>query len=174
VALVALLAAIAVTWKSQPAPPRTIVVAVLPLENLSADADQEYFADGMTDTVLTGLARISGLRVIARTSVLPYKRARKSLSEIVQRLGATHIVEGTVLRDGGRLRITAQLIDGATGHHLWAESYVRDLKDVLSLQDDVARSIARAVNVADSAGRARTHGRKQTHKPGRPGTLPSG
>ncbi len=121
-------------------------LAVLPLENLSQDPDQEYFADGMTDQLITELARLGTLRVISRTSVQRYKRPRKSIHEIAGRLNVDAVVEGTVLRSGGRIRITAQLIDARNEEHLWAESYERDLEDVFKLQAEVAQAIAGQVH----------------------------
>jgi eukaryotic-like serine/threonine-protein kinase len=122
-------------------------VAVLPLTNLSHDPEQEYFADGMTDELITDLAKISALRVIARTSVMQYKATQKPIAQIAKELGVDAVVEGTVLRSGDKVRITAQLIHAPTEKHLWAESYERDLRDVLSLQNDVARSIAQQIRV---------------------------
>jgi TolB-like protein len=122
-------------------------VAVLPLENLSGDKEQEYFADGMTDEVITELGKIGALRVISRTSVMQYKGTRKPLSDIAGKLNVNEVVEGTVLRSGNRVRITAQLIEASTDRHLWARSYERDLKDVLALQDEVARDIAEQVRI---------------------------
>ena len=122
-------------------------VAVLPLTNLSHDSEQEYFADGMTDELITDLAKISALRVIARTSVMQYKATQKPIAQIAKELGVDALVEGTVLRSGDKVRITAQLIHAPTEKHLWAESYERDLRDVLSLQNDVARSIAQQIRV---------------------------
>ena len=123
-------------------------IAVLPLTNLSGDPAQEYFSDGMTEELITHLSKISALKVISRTSVMRYRDTRKLLKEIARELGVDGIVEGSVLRSGERVRITAQLIDASTDAHLWAESYERDLKDVLALQGEVARTIAGAVNVA--------------------------
>jgi eukaryotic-like serine/threonine-protein kinase len=122
-------------------------VAVLPLTNLSHDPEQEYFADGMTDELITDLAKISALRVIARSSVMQYKATQKPIPQIAKELGVDALVEGTVLRSGDKVRITAQLIHAPTEKHLWAESYERDLRDVLSLQNDVARSIAQQIRV---------------------------
>ncbi len=120
-------------------------IAVLPLENLSGDPNQEYFADGMTDALITGLAQVRALRVISRTSTLQYKRTQKSLSKIAHELNVDAVVEGTVLRDGERVRITAQLVDARTDTHLWAQNYERDLRDVLTLQADVTRSVTEEV-----------------------------
>src|SRR5208337_3693442 len=123
-------------------------IAVLPLENLSGDPAQEYFADGMTDELITDLAKISGLRVISRTSVMKFKgEHREQLPEIAKALNVNTIVEGSVLRVGDKVRITAQLIDAPSDKHLWAESYERDTRDVLTLQDEVASTIARQIDV---------------------------
>lgn len=122
-------------------------LAVLPLENLSHDPEQEYFAEGLTEALTTTLAKIGDLRVVSRLSAVLYKGMRKSLREIAQELEVDAVVEGTVLRVGRRVRITAQLIDAKSETHLWAESYERDLRNVLALQADVARAIAREVEV---------------------------
>jgi TolB-like protein/tetratricopeptide (TPR) repeat protein len=122
-------------------------LAVLPLENLSRDQDQEYFADGMTDELITELGKIGALRVISRTSVMQYKAMRQPLSDIASKLNVDAVVEGTVLRSGNRVRITAQLVRTATEKHLWAESYEGDLNDVLTLQRNVAKGIAREIRI---------------------------
>ncbi len=123
-------------------------LAVLPLSNLTGDPQQDYFADGMTDALITDLAKIRGVKVISRTSVMQFKDVKKPLPEIAQALGVDGIVEGSVQRSGGRVRITAQLIRAATDTHLWAESYERDTRDVLTLQAEVAQAVAREINVA--------------------------
>ncbi len=120
-------------------------LAVLPLENLSKDPEQEYFSDGMTEELITNLARIRALRVISRTSVMGYKGTKKPLSSIARELGVDAVVEGSVMRSGEKVRITTQLVHGATDRHLWAESYQRDLRDVLTMQTEVARAIAREI-----------------------------
>ena len=121
-------------------------LAVLPLENLSGDPGQEYFADGMTDELITDLAQISTVRVISRTSVKRYKGARKLLlPEIARELGVDAVVEGSVARSGNRVRVRAQLIRASTDQHLWAESFEREMQDVLVLQSEVASAIARQV-----------------------------
>jgi len=122
-------------------------LAVLPLENLSGDKDQEYFADGMTDTLTTNLAQVGSLRVISRTSAMRFKDARESLPQIGRDLQVDAVVEGTVTRSAGRVRITAQLIEANKDQHLWARSYERDLKDVLALQDEIARDITEQIRV---------------------------
>ncbi len=123
-------------------------LAVLPLANLSHDLQQEYFADGMTEALIGHLAKIKALRVISRTSAMRYKQTGKSLPEIADELKVDAVLEGSVLRVGQRVRITAQLIDPATDTHLWAESYERDLQDVLFIQSEVAQAIAREIHVA--------------------------
>jgi len=122
-------------------------IAILPLQNLSNDPQQEYFVDGMTDELITDLAKIGNLRVISRTSVMPYKGTRKSLGTIAGELNVDGVVEGTVSRADNRVRITAQLLGASPERHLWADSYQGDLTDVFSLQDRVARSIAREIRV---------------------------
>jgi TolB-like protein/Flp pilus assembly protein TadD len=122
-------------------------LVVLPLQNLSRDPEQEYFADGLTEALITNLAKISALRVVSRTSAMVYKGARKPIAEIAQELGVGAVVEGTVQRSGDRVRISAQLIQVATDSHVWAESYERDLRDVLALEAEVARAIASEIRV---------------------------
>ena len=122
-------------------------IAVLPLENLSADPEQEYFADGMTDELITNLAKLGAVRVISRSSVMQYKRTRKPVAEIGRELNVDAIVEGTVTRSGDSLRITAQLIRTASDQHLWADEFRGDMRDVLALQNEVARAIAGHVRV---------------------------
>jgi TolB-like protein/DNA-binding winged helix-turn-helix (wHTH) protein len=123
-------------------------VAVLPFKNLSDEPEQEYFVDGMTDELITDLAKIRELRVISHTSVMPYKGVAKSLGTIAGELNVDAIVEGTVLRSGNRVRVTAQLLRASPERHMWADSYQGDLADVFSLQDRVARSIAREIRVS--------------------------
>jgi TolB-like protein/DNA-binding winged helix-turn-helix (wHTH) protein/Tfp pilus assembly protein PilF len=121
-------------------------IAVLPLENLSGDPSQEYFADGITDALITQLAKVHALRVISRTSIMQYKSSRKPLPEIARDLSVDAVVEGSVSRAGNRVRVTAQLIDAHADRHLWAEEYDRDLRDVLSLQSELAHVIAEQVH----------------------------
>ena len=122
-------------------------LAVLPLENLSHDPEQEYFADGMTDDLITDLAKISALRVISRTSVMQYKGTKKSAPEIARELNVDAVLEGTIARDQDRVRITAQLISAEPEKHLWVEKYEASLSNVLTLQDDVANAVARAIEI---------------------------
>src|SRR5439155_4231969 len=129
-------------------PARIRSIAVLPLENLSGDPEQEYFADGMTDELITDLARIGALRVISRTSVMRYKKqSEKNLPQIARELNVDAIVEGSVMRFGDQVRITAQLVQSSTDEHLWAESYDRSMGDVLGLQSEVARKIAEQIQI---------------------------
>ena len=122
-------------------------LAVLPLENLSRDPEQEYFADGLTEAIINSLAKIGALRVVSRTSAMRYKGARKSVREIAQELQVDGVIEGTVQRSGERVRVSTQLIHASTDTHLWAESYDRDLRDVLVLQAELAQAIAREIRV---------------------------
>jgi TolB-like protein/DNA-binding winged helix-turn-helix (wHTH) protein/tetratricopeptide (TPR) repeat protein len=128
-------------------PPAIRSLAVLPLQNLSNDPEQEYFSDGMTDALTTDLSQVSALRVISRTSAMRYKKTDKSLPQIGRELGVDAVVEGTVQRSGNHVRITAQLIQAETDKHLWARSYERDMQDILSLQGDIARTIAQEISV---------------------------
>ena len=128
--------------------PKIQSLAVLPLQNLSHDPEQEYFADGMTEALITDLSKIRALKVISRTSVMRYKGVTKPLPEIARELGVDGIVEGSVQRSGGKVLITAQLIGAPSDTHLWAESYERDFRDVLTLQGEVAQAIAREIKVA--------------------------
>ena len=138
------------TWKlhswNRPSPVIRSL-AVLPLESLSSDASQDYFADGMTDELIADLGQISALRVISRTSVMGYKHARKPLPQIARELNVDAVVEGTVLRSGDQVRITAQLIDASSDKHLWSQSYEGELRDTLALQSKVARAIADQIRI---------------------------
>ena len=128
-------------------PRRIESLAVLPLRNLSGDSEQEYFADGMTEALITDLAQISALRVISRTSIMRYKDSNKPLAQIAQELRVDAVVEGSVMRSGDRVRISAQLLNANSDKHLWAQSYERELRDVLVLQSELARTIADEIHV---------------------------
>jgi TolB-like protein/DNA-binding winged helix-turn-helix (wHTH) protein/Flp pilus assembly protein TadD len=148
-ALLLLMALLAV-WKLHSWNRPSLVIrslAVLPLESLSSDASQDYFADGMTDELISDLGQISALRVISRTSVMTYKHARKPLPQIARELNVDAVVEGTVLRSGDQVRITAQLIEASTDKHLWSQSYEGELRDTLALQNQVARAIADQIRI---------------------------
>lgn len=127
-------------------------LAVLPFANLSGDPGQEYFADGLTEALITSLGRIAGLRVISRTSAMHYKGSRESLPEIGRQLHVDAVVEGAVRRQGHRVQITAQLVEASTDRHFWAETYAGDTRDVLALEEDVARAITNEVDLGLSRG----------------------
>ena len=128
--------------------PRIQSLAVLPLENLSGDPEQEYFAAGMHEALITDLAKLGGFkRVIARSSVMRYQNTEKPLSQVGRELGVDAVITGSVFREGDRVRITAQLINAATEEHLWADRYERELRDVLSLQNEIVGAITRAINL---------------------------
>jgi TolB-like protein/tetratricopeptide (TPR) repeat protein len=152
-ALAALLSAVVSNWAritgaSAPTTPAAISsLAVLPLANLSRDPEQEYFADGMTEALITDLSRIRSLRVISRTSVMRYKGAPKRVPEIARELKVDGVVEGSVLRSGDRVRITAHESTAPTDKHLWAQSYERNLRDVIALQSEVARAIVDEIQI---------------------------
>ncbi len=124
-----------------------ISLAVLPFVNLSSDPEQEFFSDGMTEEITTALARVPDLRVVARTSAFQFKRENQDMRAVGQALGATHLIEGSVRKEGNRLRITAQLIESGNGVHLWTESYDRELTGVFAIQEEIARAIAGALRM---------------------------
>jgi TolB-like protein/DNA-binding winged helix-turn-helix (wHTH) protein/Flp pilus assembly protein TadD len=140
-------------------------IAVLPLQNLTGDSAQDYFADGMTEALTTDLARMESLQVISRTSTMQYKTGKKSLPVIARELNADAIVEGSVQRSGNRVRVTAQLVRAADDRHLWAETYERDFRDILALQDDVASAIAKQVESRLGGPQPQPLGKAQTISP---------
>jgi TolB-like protein len=121
-------------------------IAVLPLESLSGNPAQQYFADGMIDELITELAKTKGLRVISRTSVMQYKGVHRPMKDIARELGVDGILEGSVVDAGGRVRVTVQLVHAASDNHVWAQSYIRDLSDLLLLQQEIAENVEREVN----------------------------
>jgi pentatricopeptide repeat protein len=127
--------------------PKIRSLAVLPLKNLSGDSSQDYLADGMTDAIIGRLSGIHDLRVVSYTSVMRFKQPQLSVPEIAGKLGVDAIVEGSVIREGDRIRVTAQLIRGATDEHFWSETYDRDLRDVLAMQSEIAQAISEKVEV---------------------------
>ena len=129
------------------AQPKIKSLAVLPLKNLSGDPTQEYLADGMTEALIGRLSAIHDLRVISRTSVMRFKNPQLSAPDIARVLGVDAIVEGSVMREGNRIRVTAQLIRGATDEHFWSETYDRELRDALDLQSELAQTVAEKVEV---------------------------
>jgi TolB-like protein/DNA-binding winged helix-turn-helix (wHTH) protein len=145
VAVAVIVASVAATYlwrRKESANHKIDSVAVLPLRNLSADPEQEYFSEGMTDQLITDLARVGKLQVISHTSVERYRDGKRSLPEIARELGVDAIVEGSIMRSGNRVRITVQLIDARSDQHVWADSYEGDFRDLLALQDEVSRKIA--------------------------------
>jgi TolB-like protein/DNA-binding winged helix-turn-helix (wHTH) protein/Tfp pilus assembly protein PilF len=159
--ILTVLALLAVSWAvvyyrglSKPAERTNVVVsavihslAVLPLDNLWGYKEQDYFADGMTDALTTDLAQIGSLRVISRTSAMQFKGSKKTLPQIGRDLNVDAVVEGTVTRGDNRVRVTAQLVEASSDHHLWARSYERDLKDILALQDEIAQDVAEQIRI---------------------------
>src|SRR4029077_17062415 len=123
-------------------------MVVLPLENLSRDPEQEYFTDGLTEALITSLAKIGALRVVSRTTAMHYKGVHRPVREVASELDVDAVVEGTVGKSGERVRISAQLIDARSDGHIWAESYERSLRDVLALHSDVAQAIAKQIQVS--------------------------
>src|SRR5262249_18470964 len=144
------------------APSRAASVAVLPFVNLTSDPENEFFADGITEDVLAHLAKIKSLKVISRTSVMMFKKRDQSLRDIGEKLGAATLLEGSVRRAGNRVRIVAQLIDGATDEHIWADTYDRDLNDIFAIQSDVALKIADALRAELSQEERTRVGRRPT------------
>ena len=144
-----IVAVLAYAWyiRKKPTPPAVTSIMVLPLENLTNDPEQEYFADGMTDALIGEVAKIGGLHVISRTSSMHYKKTKKSLAEIAREIKVDVVVEGTVQRSGDRVVIRAQLIHAPTDRHLWVRDYERPMRDVLDLQSEIAQNIARQVQI---------------------------
>ena len=127
--------------------PKMASIAVLPFTNMTGDTEQEYFSDGLTEEIITNLSKISRLFVIARNSVFTYKGKSVNVQHVGQELGVRYVLEGSIRKSGNRLRITAQLIDTSTGHHLWAERYDRDSEDIFALQDEITLKIISALQV---------------------------
>ncbi|HEY1415055.1 MAG TPA: TIR domain-containing protein [Caulobacteraceae bacterium] len=130
-----------------PAQARKLSVCVLPFANMSGDAEQEYFSDGISEDIITDLSKVSALQVTARNSAFAYKGKSPDLRQVARELNVSHVLEGSVRKAGARVRITAQLIDGASGNHLWAERYDRDLTDIFALQDEVTEAIVAALKL---------------------------
>ena len=127
-------------------------IAVLPFTNMSGDKEQEYFSDGITENIITGLSKIPRLFVIARNSTFIYKGKGVKVQQVAEDLGVRYVLEGSVQRSGNRVRITAQLIDALTGNHLWAERYDRDLKDIFAVQDEITMKILISMRVKLTEG----------------------
>jgi adenylate cyclase len=160
-----------VSWRWFQAPASSLAlpdrpsIAVLPFTNLSQDPGQEYFSDGVTEDLITGLSKVSGLFVIARNSVFTYKGKAVKVGEVGRDLGVRYVLEGGVQRAGDRVRITAQLVDAATGYHLWAERYDGQVRDIFALQDEVTQRIVRALAVKLTEGERGRMGRVPTGDP---------
>jgi TolB-like protein/DNA-binding SARP family transcriptional activator/Tfp pilus assembly protein PilF len=147
-ALLALAIVAALVWTFWPAaPPPERSIAVLPFVNMSPNGDNEYFSDGITEEIISHLSTVATLKVISRTSAMQYKGTTKSLRQIAAELGVAHVLEGSVRREGDKVRVTAQLIDAGADHHLWSRSYDRDLVDALGVQEEIAREVGRALEV---------------------------
>ena len=126
---------------------RPLCICVLPFQNMSGDAEQEYFSDGISEDITTDLSKISSLGVVARNTAFTFKGQSVDVADIAKKLGVSHVLEGSVRKAGGRVRINAQLIDGATGEHLWAERYDRDLEDIFAIQDEISKAIVEALKI---------------------------
>lgn len=124
-----------------------VCVCVLPFANISGDIEQEYFSDGISEDITTDLSKVSALAVVARNTAFTFKGKSVDVCEIARKLGVTHVLEGSVRKAGGRVRITAQLVDGTSGDHLWAERYDRDLEDIFAIQDEISKAIVRALKL---------------------------
>ena len=126
---------------------RDVCICVLPFQNMSGDAEQEYFSDGISEDITTDLSKISALGVVARNTAFTFKGQSVDICELAKKLGVSHVLEGSVRKAGGRVRINAQLIDGESGDHLWAERYDRDLEDIFAIQDEISKAIVKALKV---------------------------
>ena len=126
---------------------RKLSICVLPFANMSGDPEQEYFSDGISEDIITDLSKVSALSVVARNTAFGFKGRSPNVKEVAHQLGVSHVLEGSVRKSGGRVRITAQLIDGAAGDHLWAERYDRDLTDIFALQDEISQAIVKALKL---------------------------
>ena len=126
---------------------RKLSICVLPFANMSGDVEQEYFSDGISEDIITDLSKVSALAVISRNSAFQYKGKHIDLPKVARELKVSHVLEGSVRKAGGRVRITAQLIDGATNDHVWAERYDRDLNDIFALQDEISEAIVNALKL---------------------------
>jgi adenylate cyclase len=126
---------------------REVAVCVLPFANMSGDAEQEYFSDGISEDITTDLSKVSALEVIARNTAFQFKGQSVDVREVARKLGVTHVLEGSVRKAGARVRITAQLIDGRSGGHIWAERYDRDLEDIFAIQDEISKAIVDALKL---------------------------
>jgi adenylate cyclase len=153
---------VAATPTAAPALPEKPSIAVLPFQNMSGDPEQEYFADGMTEDLITDLSKVSGLFVIARNSTFAYKGKAADMKRVGRELGVRHVLEGSVRKAGNRVRITAQLIDAGSGGHLWADRFDRELTDIFATQDEVVEKIVAALSVTLTRGEEKRLGQRGT------------
>ena len=143
----------AATASSRPAPSASatgtgqVAICVLPFANMSGDPEQEYFSDGITEDIITDLSKVSALAVTSRNSAFMYKGKHVDIPKVAREFGVSHVLEGSVRKAGGRVRITAQLIDAASNNHVWAERYDRELNDIFALQDEISNAIVKALRV---------------------------
>ena len=142
-------------------------IAVLPFVNLSEDPKQEFFSDGIAHEIITALSKLSQIFVIARSSSFAFKGKPVSIKQVSETMGVRYVLEGSVRRDGDRVRISAQLVDAMTGHQMWAERYDRNLKDIFSLQDEITMKIVTELRVKLTAGEGGRLAAKRDDKPGR-------
>jgi len=133
--------------KQEPGRRRQTAICVLPFQNMSGDPEQEYFSDGISEDITTDLSKVSSLEVIARNTAFTFKGHAVNVCDVARKLGVSHVLEGSVRKAGGRVRVTAQLIDGATGGHVWADRYDRDLTDIFAIQDEISKAIVEALKV---------------------------
>jgi len=137
-------------------------IAVLPFANLSGDSSQDYLSDGTTENIITALSKISNLFVIARNSAFTYKGKTVKIQQVAEDLGVRYVLEGSIQKAGERVRINAQLVDGLTGLHLWAERYDRQISDIFALQDDITNQVVTALEIKLTEGEAARISRRQT------------
>ena len=160
-----IVAATGVAQAAPPEAPKKLSIAVLPFANMSGDAEQEYFADGISEDIITALSKLSQLFVIARNSSFTFKGKNVNVQEVGKSLGVRYVLEGSVRKSGNRVRITAQLIDATTGGHLWAERFDRDLTDIFAVQDDVTQQIVGALALNLTEGDRQRLAAEQTRNP---------
>src|SRR5207248_9696736 len=126
---------------------RAVSICVLPFQNMSGDPEQEYFSDGISEDITTDLSNVSALEVIARNTAFTFKGKSVDVCDVARKLGVSHVLEGSVRKAGNRVRITAQLIDGRSGGHVWADRFDRDLTDIFAIQDEISKAIVEALKV---------------------------
>jgi len=155
---------------SAPGPAR-VAICVLPFANMSADPEQEYFSDGITEDIITDLSKVSALAVTSRNSAFVFKGKHVDVLKVARELKVDHVLEGSVRKAGGRVRITAQLLDGSSNDHLWAERYDRDLNDIFALQDEISQAIVTALRLRLLPEVMHAIEQRGTVRPGRESTI---